>query len=601
MLKRFFLNMLSSFVGAWIALALFVVSALLLIFGLAGNFALSSASQAEQVKSRSILMISLDGEIEEREKASEPDLYSLMQGNLSAPQTLDVIVQSIRDAADNDDIVAVYLKCGALAASPATLNAIRHELLEFKKKTEGKKRILAYADSYTQGAYFVASAADCIYMNPAGQLNLQGLSSSSFYFKGLLDKLGVQFQIVKVGTFKSAVEPYILDNMSEPARAQLDTLFGNMWKYIRTRIAESRHDITPASLDTLISRDLISLATASEVVKAGLVDSLIYERDMKKRLADLSGREADKLNFVGPSTLAAQTPFASSYSSKNQIAVLFACGEIADGNSNQINFEDLVPVIVKLADDWKVKGMVLRVNSPGGSVFGSDQIGEALDYFRSKGKPLAVSMGDYAASGGYWISACADRIFADPLTITGSIGIFGMIPNFKGTLDKLGVNVASVSTNPAANFPTGMTPLTPTQMEAMQKYVDRGYDQFVSRVAKGRKMKKEQVLRIAEGRVWDAATAKRIGLVDSLAYLNDAVAWTASKAGIASKYDIAAYPQVEPNIWSMIPINSMSMTMGQLKDAFDKRDENVIKAYLIKRLLERSNVQSRMPEFRIIF
>ena len=389
--------------------------------------------------------------------------------------------------------------------------------------------------------------------------------------------------------------------MSEPARAQLDTLFGNMWKYIRTRIAESRHDITPASLDTLISRDLISLATASEVVKAGLVDSLIYERDMKKRLADLSGREADKLNFVGPSTLAAQTPFASSYSSKNQIAVLFACGEIADGNSNQINFEDLVPVIVKLADDWKVKGMVLRVNSPGGSVFGSDQIGEALDYFRSKGKPLAVSMGDYAASGGYWISACADRIFADPLTITGSIGIFGMIPNFKGTLDKLGVNVASVSTNPAANFPTGMTPLTPTQMEAMQKYVDRGYDQFVSRVAKGRKMKKEQVLRIAEGRVWDAATAKRIGLVDSLAYLNDAVAWTASKAGIASKYDIAAYPQVEPNIWSMIPINSMSMTMGQLKDAFDKRDENVIKAYLIKRLLERSNVQSRMPEFRIIF
>ena len=256
-----------------------------------------------------------------------------------------------------------------------------------------------------------------------------------------------------------------------------------------------------------------------------------------------------------------------------------------------------MPVIVKLADNDKVKGLVLRVNSPGGSVYGSTQIGEALDYFQSKGKPLAVSMGDYAASGGYWISANADKIFADPLTITGSIGIFGLIPNFKGTLDKIGVNIATVSTNPAANFPSGFVPMDETQLAVMQKYVDRGYDDFTSRVAKGRKMKKEAVLRIAEGRVWAASTARKIGLVDSLAYLQNAIEWTAAKANVASNYDVAAYPQVEPTIWNMIQLNSG--TMGELKKAVDTRDEEMIRTYLIKRILARQPIQARMPEFKI--
>lgn len=597
MLKRFFLNMLSSFVGAWIALALFVISAILLVFGFAGNLALSAGSEVEQVKSRSILTIDLDGPIEERETPMEPDLMTVLQGNLQAPQTLDVITESIREAAKNDDIVAIYLKCGSVSASAATLNAIRHELLEFKKTTDNKKKILAYADGYTQGGYFIASVADDIYLNPAGEMGLQGLSSSNFYMKGLLDKLGVQFQVVKVGTYKSAVEPYILDNMSDPARAQMDTLLGAMWGYIRSQIAESRHGLTPESIDSLVSKDFIAFSKASYALKAGLVDSLVYEREMNKRLSEISGREADKLNFVSPRTLVSKTPWSTAYNSKNQIAVLYACGEIADGNDNQINYEQLVPVIVRLADDEKVKGLVLRVNSPGGSVYGSTQIGEALDYFQSKGKPLAVSMGDYAASGGYWISANADKIFADPLTITGSIGIFGLLPNFKGTLDKLGVNVATVSTNPAAAFPSGFKPLDERQLAVMQKYVDQGYDDFTSRVAKGRKMKKEQVLRIAEGRVWAAPTALRIGLVDSLAYLGNAIEWTASKAGVSDNYDVAAYPRVEPTIWNMIQLGSMSM--AELKHAVDARDEEKLKIYLLRRILSRKPVQARMPEFKI--
>lgn len=206
-------------------------------------------------------------------------------------------------------------------------------------------------------------------------------------------------------------------------------------------------------------------------------------------------------------------------------------------------------------------------------------------------------MGDYAASGGYWISATADRIFADPLTITGSIGIFGLLPNFKGTLDILGVNVATVSTNPVANFPTGYQPLDDRQMAEMQKYVDRGYDQFTSRVAKGRGMDKEKVLRIAEGRVWDAQTALKIGLVDSLGYLRDAVDWAAAKASIASDYDVAAYPRIEPSIWNLIQLNSMSV--GELKKAADMKDMEKLKVYLIRRFLSRYPVQARMPEFVI--
>lgn len=600
MLKRFLLNMLSSFVGAWFALGLFLLSAFLLIIGLVGNLSMLPNGEIEQIKSGSILKISLDGSIEEREQPMEPDFYALLNGEFDSPQTLDVLVQSIREAAVNDDVKAIYLKCGSLAASPATLNALRKELLDFKKETNGKKRIIAYADSYSQGAYFVASIADELYMNPAGSLDLRGLGSANPYFKGLFDKIGVEFQVVKVGTFKSAVEPYILTEMSDPARAQLDTLFSNMWHYIREQIASSRKNVNAQKIDSLINNDYISIAKSDFAVKSGLIDKLIYERELANIFADRSGRDADDLNFISPRALVSQTPGSDSYSSKDQIAVLFASGEIADGNSSEINYEDLVPVIVELADNDDVKGLVLRVNSPGGSVFGSDQIGEALDYFQSKGKPFAVSMGDYAASGGYWISADADRIFADPLTITGSIGIFGLIPNFKGTLDKIGVNIETVNTNPNANFPTGVAPLNEDQLAAMQKYVDRGYEQFVSRVAKGRKMPVEKVKKIAEGRVWDAQTAVKIGLVDELGGLQEAIEWTAKKAAISDKYDVAAYPIVEPTIWNMIQMQTMSMTLGEFNQAINQRDEQIINAYIIKRLMSRKPIQARMPELKII-
>lgn len=593
MLKRFFLNVLSSFVGTWLAIGLAAVAAVLIVVAIMASVATDSM-ESGTIKSRSILVVDLNGPIEEREMPMEPDLATLMQGKLEKPQTLDVIVQAIREASKNDDIALVYLKCGNVMASPATLNVIREELAAFKKSG---KRVYAYGNGLTQGAYFVASVADKIYMNPAGELSLQGLNSTNLYMKGLFDKLGVEFQVIKVGTYKSAVEPYILTDMSEPARAQLDTLLNGMWGYIEEKICESRKGLKVSDIDSLVSRKHIAFSPASDVVKAGLVDSLIYERSLNDIFASLTERDKDDLNFVTTSTLAATSPWAAEYSDNNQIAVVYACGEIADGNDNAINFEKLVPQIVNLADDDNVKGMVLRVNSPGGSVFGSTQIGEALDYFQSKGKPLAVSMGDYAASGGYWISAKADRIFADPLTITGSIGIFGLLPNVKGTLDNIGVNVATVSTNPGADFPSLFTPLTEEQMAVAQKYIEKGYQDFTTRVAEGRNLKLETVLSIAEGRVWSAPMALKLGLVDQLGDMDSAIDWVAKKCNIDNNYSLAAYPEVQPNFWSLIQMNGMSLE--ELKASLDMNQPNVIEKYVVTKILLRKPMQAKMPEFKI--
>lgn len=594
MLKKFFMNALSSFVGAWVAILLLGAVVTMVVLGIAGSMV--TGSETVSVKSRSVLELKLEGAIMERETADAPNPMQLMQGDFEQPQSLDAIVEALRIAAENKNIAALYLNCGAVSASPATLNAIREALLEFKKS--GKK-IYAYGDALFTGSYFVASVADRIYLNPAGELSMRGLGSTSLYFKNLLDKLGVTFQVVKVGSFKSAVEPYIMEEMSQPARAQLDTMFNNMWGFIREKISESRKGVTPALIDSLVSLRNITFAPASLAVESGLVDSLLYGREINDRLAQLVGVEKEKLNKVSPSILLGQTPWASSYTSKNQVAVLYACGDIADGNDKQINFEKLVPVIVRLAENENVKGMVLRVNSPGGSVFGSDQIGEALDYFMKKGKPLAVSMGDYAASGGYWISCCADKIFADPMTVTGSIGIYGLIPEFAGTLSKIGVSPQTVSTNPSADFPSGMKPMDERQLGVMQQYVDRGYDKFVSRVAKGRKMSKERVKAIAEGRVWDGIMARRIGLVDSLGGLDKAVDWTAGKAGISDRYEVAAYPQVEPNFWTIVAKQGgfgTSLMSSGLKDNF----EVLAEAY-VRRILARERLQARMPEISVTF
>lgn len=591
MLKKFFLNTLSSFVGAWIALVLFGVVGVIVAVGLVAG--MHGTDEVASVKKHSILTLELSGSIVESETPSSINYTALMSGGIEKPQTLNVIVEGLKEGADNKNIDALYIKCGAALASPATFNAIREAVKEFKKT--GKK-VYAYGDVYTLGTYYVASVSDKIFLNPYGEIAIQGLGSTSMYLKGLFDKLGVEFQVVKVGTFKSAVEPYISTQMSEPARAQLDTLFSTMWDFMKDGICDNRKKLSGSEIDSLVNNGLM-FSTAEFAAESGFVDEVVYERVMDERLAKLIDVDKKKLNFVSPSTLIGQLPWTDAYSSKNNIAVLYAAGEIVDGASTGINYQKLVPIITQLADDDKIKGLVLRVNSPGGSAFGSDQIGEALDYFQSKKKPLAVSMGDYAASGGYWISCGADRIFADPLTITGSIGIFGLIPNVKGLSDKLGINPQSVSTNPAADFPTLFTPMDEKQLSIMQKYVETGYDRFIKRVATGRKMTEAKVRQIAEGRVWNAMKAKEIGLVDELGSLKDAIEWTAKKADIYSKYDVSVYPVYEPSFWDVISMGDIEAV--RMMKAVSDGDFDEAGMHIAMKILSRSRILARMPEFEV--
>lgn len=591
MLKKFFLNALSSFVGAWLAFVLFGICAGIVTIGIVSQ--VKGSKEVASVKKHSILTLELSGAVEETETPVAPDYLSLLQGDLERPKSLNVIVECLKDAAANKSVDALYIKCGALTASPATVNAIREAVIDFK---QSGKKVYAYGEVYTLGTYYVASVADKVFLNPYGHVAIKGLGSTSLFMKGLFDKLGIQFQVVKVGTFKSAVEPYISNEMSQPARAQLDTLFSTMWSYMKSGICSYRKKLQPERIDSLVNSGLM-FSSSSSAKECGFVDELAYERVMDKKLASLLDIGEKKLNFISPSALVGQIPWANAYSNSNQIAVLYATGEIVDGASTGINYQKLVPIIVDLAENENVKGLVLRVNSPGGSAYGSDQIGEALDYFQSKKKPLAVSMGDYAASGGYWISCGANRIFADPLTVTGSIGIFGLIPNASGLAGKIGVNPQSVSTNPVADFPTFTAPLDDKQLDIMQRYVERGYDRFISRVAKGRHMNEERVRAIAEGRVWNAIEARNIGLVDTLASLNAAIDWTATKADVRSKYKVAIYPLVEPSIWDVV-YAGQTATAKAIAGVCDG-DYSLIAAKVMREIFSRSRIQARMPEFDI--
>ena len=596
MLKRFFFNLLSSFVGAWIALVLFVMALVISVVGFVGALGAMSGSESASLKKHSVLKLDLSGIIEETETNAELDYISLLQGNVERPKTLRSLVEALKEAKANKNIDVLYIECNGVSASLATVNALREAVADFKKSG---KPVYAYGDNLSTADYFIASQADSLFLNPGGELHLSGLSGTTLYMKGLFDKLGVQFQVIKVGTFKSAVEPYILNEMSGPARAQLDTLYGNLWNYVAADIARTRQ-LKAGRLNELMADGKLMLSPAKDLVAEKLVDRVIYKREINHIMARLTGCDADEVNYVEPSTLTGATLDLGSYTSSKQIAVLYATGDIAETPGAGINCEKLVPEIVKLADDKNVKGLVLRVNSPGGSVFGSEQIGEALDYFKSTGKPFAVSMGDYAASGGYWISCTADRIFADPLTITGSIGIFGLLPNVSGLASKVGVNPQTVSTNPSSDYPTLFKPLDDAQLAQMQLMIERGYDQFITRVATGRKMSKEEVKRIAEGRVWDAQTALKIKLVDQLGSLADAAKWVAKKADMkADDYDVVVYPQFKQEWLDMILSNSVSLPQ-QLTEALQPgMDQMMVRE--AQRVLSTRPAQARMMPFRVRF
>lgn len=542
MLKRFFVVFLGSMAAVWLSVFLLVMGALLFVVTLVG-----SGIENLKIDDHSILVVELKGDIAERYESPSVKDIVLEKYDDSAP-TLDEIVRALDLAAKDSRIDGVYLNCKGATMGYATRQEIIKALERFKKSG---KWIYAYADNYTQGDYYVAAAADRIFLNNAGSVDIHGIGTSIPFFKNALDKLGVKVQVFKVGTYKSAVEPFLLTSISEPAKEQTEVFLNSIWSDMTSFMAERRKvkvEDTKLWADTL----LVTVAPDS-LVSMKVVDELCYRRVIEDKMRSLTHvNKGDDLRLLTPADyLNAPDVNARRITEKDKhVALLYAVGDIVDTGNQGIVADELVPQIISLADDDKVSALVMRVNSGGGSAFASEQIWEALQYFKSTGKPFYVSMGDYAASGGYYISCGADKIFCDPATLTGSIGIFGMIPDLQGLLNNhLGVDFSNVWTTPNATFPSITSSMTVRQMNAMQRYVENGYALFTRRVAEGRGLAIDSVLKIAEGRVWDGAHALRLGLVDGHACLSEvlekACATTHLPAGSYVAYPVSELSGLE--------------------------------------------------------
>ena len=599
MMKKFILIVCGSFVGAFLAFLFFMFAAMMMSIGIMGAMGSMGSKKSVNVSKHSILKLDLGTSIEERGGDEPIDMMSLMQGQgMPSSLGLNTVVSAIEKAAKDDKVDGIYIECNGVSAAPATLEKVRRALKQFKKSS---KWIAAYGhEGINQADYYLASVADSIYLNPVGAVDLHGLGGMTPYMKKLFDKVGIEMQIVRVGTFKSAVEPYILDDMSDANRLQTEHYLGIIWNEMRDSIAADRK-LQSAALNTLCDSVVVTFK-ADRLLKEKLVDKLVYRNQMEDILrARTKVDKKDDLNYVSPDDLADDLEASAS---GDHIAVVYAVGEI-DGSPSMgsteegINSDKLCETILKLKDDDNVKGMVFRVNSPGGSAFGSEQIWKAVMDFKAAGKPVAVSMGDYAASGGYYISCCADRIFAERTTITGSIGIFGMIPCASELIEnKLGVHMASVKTNENADMTGVYKKLTPAQTAALQNMINEGYELFTKRCADGRHVTQDSIKQIAEGRVWDGITAKQIGLVDEFGGIAEAVAWVANKAKLGKEPKTQNYPALEDPFMSLLDKYMVaryeSRLQGEMGLLYDWHKQ-------LQRILGRDRVLCLMPEEKIYF
>lgn len=557
-MKQFFVSMLGALAGIWISVFLFGLLGIIMI----GVMAATSASDKSMVKvdSNSVLKITLAGEITDRKQPV--NIMNELTGDKPRQYPLNMMVSAIERAAEDDDIDGIFLDCAGISAGMAQLQALRQSLVRFK---ESGKWVYAYADTYSQGDYFVATAADSIFINPIGMADIHGLSSTTLYFKDLLDKIGVDVQVVKVGTYKSAVEPFILNQSSEANIRQQQAYLGNIWGEIVGKIAEGR-GVDTAAVNGWADSFTFSLET-KDLTARNIVDRTMYRHEVDRMLVDATGLEEDD-----DPRMVDIMDYATLSSSKNNkgdktIAVLYAVGDITESASDGIASDRLVPQILDLAEESDIDGLILRVNSGGGSAYASEQIWEALEQFKSiTGKPYYVSMGDVAASGGYYISCGADRIYAEPVTLTGSIGIFGLIPDAHRLLnDKIGVHTSTVATN-KGQFPGLLNAMTPDQRNAMQSYVDRGYELFVKRCADGRGVSVDSIKAIAEGRVWDGLTASQIGLVDKLGGLDMALTDMAAELDAIDNYTVKEYPDLKFKWWEEVLNMSSNMKASMVEN-----------------------------------
>jgi protease-4 len=523
--------------GCWAKalIGLAIYFAVSFLFGLLVGDSFSKPTTT--LEENTIFRIDLSGVLVEH--ATEQNPFDAVLGEMYGQTTttigLNDLLSNIALAKDNDKILGIYLRGGSLSAGPASAKALRDALLDFK---QSGKFIIAYSDSYTQTNYYIASVADKMYFNTVGTLMWDGMSAQKQYYTRVLEKIGVEMQILKVGTFKSAVEPYFRTSMSDADRKQTEQYLGGIWNEVKAAVAEQRK-LTVEQLDAYAD-ECMSLQPQHKYVDYGFVDTLVYIQDMDTVLRMYAGTE----DYKTVSNSAMTNVERAENTATDKIAILYAEGQIMDNGKEGIIEDKMLKQIKNIHKDDAVKAVVFRVNSPGGSADASEQIWHAIKTLQAKGLPVVVSMGDYAASGGYYISCCADYIYAEPTTLTGSIGIFGTVPNFSKLRDKVGLDIDGVTTNKHAALNTNaiFKGLNPQEYALMQSMVERGYDLFTSRCAEGRGVSQQAIKNIGEGRVWLGKDALNIGLVDELGNINQAIAKAAELAGLG-QYAIVDYPE----------------------------------------------------------
>ncbi|NLK47786.1 MAG: signal peptide peptidase SppA [Bacteroidales bacterium] len=580
-MKQFFKITLATIVGIIIA----TILGIFVLFGILGAIA-TSGDTTVKLKPNTVYQLDLSGQLVDR---SQDDPFTNALSELSGQSALatvglDDILANIEKAKNDSNIVGIYLKGGILTGGISSIKEIRDALLDFK--ADGKF-VIAYADNYLQSNYYLASVADKVLLNPSGILELKGLSAELLFLKNTLDKIGVEMQVVKVGSFKSAVEPFIDTKMSDANRQQVTAYTTSIWNNIVDGIAANRN----ISADQLnrYADEMMAFQPQEKYINYGLVDSLVYVDEVDNILKSYC--EDYKLVKHKPMT---RVPSGKKFQ-KDKIAVIYAVGGI-DGNSrNDIISEKLVETIDDVSKAKDVKAVVLRVSSPGGSAYGSEQIWRALSNLK-KEKPLIVSMGDYAASGGYYISCMADSIVAQPNTLTGSIGIFGLIPNIEGLNKKLGLTYDGVKTNKLSDAPSLNRAFNAEERTLLQHTVNNGYELFVKRCADGRDMTTDQIKAIAEGRVWTGEEALKNGLVDVLGGIDEAVAIAAEKAGLDA-YQIREYPAKEDFATKLMKSMTSELETKWMKTCLGDQYQAVRH---LKEACEMQGIQARM-EYEVVF
>ena len=587
-MKEFFKYVLATVTGIILVAIIMGILAVISLVGLA-----ASSASTTNVEDNSVFVLSLSGTLNER--TAEDPLASLT-GEVSENIGLDKLLNAIKKAKDKEEIKGIYIEAGLFSSdTPASTHAIREALLDFKKSG---KWIVAYADTYEQSTYYICSVADKIFLNPDGMIDWHGLASTPYFVKDLLAKFGVKYQLCKVGKYKSAPEMMTADGMSEPNREQVTAYINGIWEVMLKEVSDSRK-IPVDSLNAYADR-FVALAEPEDYVKMKMVDKLIYTDEVKGEVKKML--KIDEKDDIKQLTLADMEGVKGKKNEGEQIAVYYAYGEIVDSETGSLMDTEHCIVantvckdLERLMNDDNVKAVVLRVNSPGGSAYASEQIWRAVTNLKAK-KPVVVSMGGYAASGGYYISCAANYIVSEPTTITGSIGIFGMFPDFSGLLtDKLGVKFDEVKTNKHAAFGTVARPFNAEEMALLEQYIGRGYNLFRKRVADGRQQSIEQIEEIAQGRVWLGNDALKIKLVDEIGGLDKAIAKAASLAKV-SQYHATSYPE-EQSWWSNLLDQATSSnnyldeqlqaTLGEYYEPFK----------FVKNMNRQSAIQARLPYY----